>query len=112
MAGLGIALVVMILFILFGFVDGMRRTVASTAETGNFILLSIGSEDEPNSVIMEPAFELLRNRPCLPSHKNQPSPSLPQSRLKKRRLKLVRERITNSYSENVPRPAPVRASPH
>jgi putative ABC transport system permease protein len=63
MAGLGIALVVMILFILFGFVDGMRRTVQSTAENGNYILLSTGAEAEPNSVIMQPAFELLHAMP-------------------------------------------------
>ncbi len=63
MAGLGIALVVMILFILFGFVDGMRRTVASTAESGNYILLSSGAEAEPNSVIMQPQLELLHAMP-------------------------------------------------
>jgi hypothetical protein len=63
MAGLGIALVVMILFILFGFVDGMRTTVQSTAETGNYILLSTGAEAEPTSVIMQPAYELLHAMP-------------------------------------------------
>jgi len=63
MAGLGIALVVMILFILFGFVDGMRRTVASSAESGNYILLSTGAEAEPNSVVNQPAYELLHAMP-------------------------------------------------
>ena len=70
MAGLGIALVVMILFILFGFVDGMRRTVASTAETGNYILLSTGAEAEPNSVITKPEYELLHAMPQFASDPN------------------------------------------
>lgn len=63
MAGLGIALIVMILFILFGFVDGMRRTVQGAAESGNYILLSTGAEAEPNSLIMQPAFDVLRVMP-------------------------------------------------
>ena len=63
MAGLGIALIVMILFILFGFVDGMRRTVQGAAETGNYILLSNGAEAEPNSAITQPVFDLLRVKP-------------------------------------------------
>ena len=63
MAGLGIALIVMILFILFGFVDGMRGTVQGAAETGNYVLLSTGAEAEPNSVVMQPAFDLLRVMP-------------------------------------------------
>ncbi len=63
MAGLGIALVVMILFILFGFVDGMRRTVQTAAQPGNYILLSTGAEAEPNSVIAKPMYELLHAMP-------------------------------------------------
>lgn len=63
MAGLGIALIVMILFILFGFVDGMRRTVKGSAENGNYILLSTGAEAEPNSAITQSAFDLLKVMP-------------------------------------------------
>jgi ABC-type lipoprotein release transport system permease subunit len=70
MAGLGIALVVMILFILFGFVDGMRRTVQSEAESGNYVLLSNGAEAEPNSVIMQPMLELLHAMPQFASEPN------------------------------------------
>jgi putative ABC transport system permease protein len=63
MAGLGIALVVMILFILFGFVDGMQRTMQGAAESGIYVLLSNGAEAEPNSVIMQPMYELLHAMP-------------------------------------------------
>ena len=63
MAGLGIALIVMILFILFGFVDGMRRTVQGAAETGNYVILSAGAEAEPNGLITQPMYELLRAMP-------------------------------------------------
>lgn len=63
MAGLGIALIVMILFILFGFVDGMRRTVQGSAESGNYVLLATGAEAEPNSFVSYPAFDLLKVMP-------------------------------------------------
>ena len=56
MAGLGIALVVMILFILFGFVDGMRRTVQSMAETSPTLWREFAS---PNAATQSnrPSFE-------------------------------------------------------
>jgi putative ABC transport system permease protein len=60
MAAMGIAMIVMILFILFGFVDGMRRTTQREAEDGNYIVLSKGAEAEPYSVIMQPQLEQLR----------------------------------------------------
>ena len=63
MAGMGIALIVMILFILFGFVDGMRRTVQGAAETGNYVLLALGAENEPSGFISYPAFDVLKSRP-------------------------------------------------
>lgn len=63
MAGMGIALIVMILFILFGFVDGMRRTVQGSAESGNYVLLALGAENEPNSFISYSALDVLKSRP-------------------------------------------------
>jgi putative ABC transport system permease protein len=63
MAGMGIALIVMILFLLFGFVDGMRRTVKGAAETGNYVLLSTGAEAEPNGFVTYEAFDLLKVMP-------------------------------------------------
>ena len=63
MAGMGIALIVMILFILFGFVDGMRKTVQGAAESGNYVLLALGAENEPSSFISYPAFDVLKSRP-------------------------------------------------
>ena len=63
MAGMGIALIVMILFILFGFVDGMRRTVQGAAESGNYVILALGVEDEPSSFIAYQALDVLKSRP-------------------------------------------------
>jgi putative ABC transport system permease protein len=63
MAALGVALVVMILFILFGFVDGLRRTIGGSANAGNWVILSRGAAYEPQSVITQPQLDLLRNKP-------------------------------------------------
>ena len=63
MAATGVALVVMILFILFGFVDGLKRTIGSTAGVGNWVILSRGAAYEPQSVITQPQYELLRSMP-------------------------------------------------
>ena len=63
MAAMSIALVVMILFIMFGFVDGLRRTVSEAATAGNWIILSKGATAEPQSVITQPQYDLLRAMP-------------------------------------------------
>lgn len=63
MAALGVALVVMILFILFGFVDGLKSAVAGQANSGNWIVLSLGAEFEPTSVITQPELDLLKVMP-------------------------------------------------
>ncbi len=63
MAALGVALVVMILFILFGFVDGLRRTIGGAANAGNWVILSRGAAYEPQSVITQPQYDLLRVMP-------------------------------------------------
>ena len=63
MAAMSIALVVMILFIVFGFVAGMKRTVSVAANSGNWIILSKGATAEPESVITQPQYDLLRAMP-------------------------------------------------
>jgi hypothetical protein len=63
MAAMGVALVVMILFILFGFVDSLRRTVARSANAGNWVILSRGAAYEPQSIVTQPQLDLLRAMP-------------------------------------------------
>jgi len=63
MAALGVALVVMILFILFGFVDGLKRTIVGSANAGNWIILAKGAAYEPVSVITQPQLDLLKPMP-------------------------------------------------
>jgi putative ABC transport system permease protein len=63
MAAMSVALVVMILFIVFGFVDGIKRTVSVAANSGNWIILSKGATAEPESVITQPQYDLLRAMP-------------------------------------------------
>jgi aspartyl-tRNA(Asn)/glutamyl-tRNA(Gln) amidotransferase subunit A len=62
MAALGVALVVMILFILFGFVDGLTTAVVGQANSGNW-MLSRGAAFEPTSVITPPELDLLKVMP-------------------------------------------------
>jgi ABC-type lipoprotein release transport system permease subunit len=63
MAAMGVALVVMILFILFGFVDGLKRTIGSAADSGNWVILSRGAAYEPQSAITQQQYDLLRVMP-------------------------------------------------
>jgi|HubBroStandDraft_1064217.scaffolds.fasta_scaffold14292_1 putative ABC transport system permease protein len=63
MAAISVALVVMILFIVLGFVDGMKRTVSVAATSGNWIILSKGATAEPESVITQPQYDVLRAMP-------------------------------------------------
>jgi putative ABC transport system permease protein len=63
MAAMSVALVVMILFIVFGFVDGMKRTVSGMATAGNWIILSKGATAEPQSIITQPQYDRLRAMP-------------------------------------------------
>ncbi len=58
-----IALVVMILFILSGFIAGLRATVLGNAVEGDWIILSRGATSEPNSFITRKQYEILRSRP-------------------------------------------------
>jgi putative ABC transport system permease protein len=63
MTVIGIALVVLILFILGGFIDGLRITVRNTASPGNWVILSKGAAYEPQSTISQQQYETLRAMP-------------------------------------------------
>jgi putative ABC transport system permease protein len=58
-----VALVVMLLFILSGFVAGLRATVMQNALPDNWIVLSRGTTDEGGSFITHEQFEIVKSRP-------------------------------------------------
>jgi ABC-type lipoprotein release transport system permease subunit len=58
-----VALVVMLLFILSGFVAGLRATVMGNALTGNWIVLSRGTTNEGGSFISREQYEIIKSRP-------------------------------------------------
>ncbi len=63
MTALGVALVVMILFILLGFTSGLRRTVLQQSGTGGaWIVLSRGVSNEPGSYITREQYDILKSR--------------------------------------------------
>lgn len=57
-----VALVVMILFILSGFVAGLRATVIRTAVRDNWIVISRGTTSEGGSYITRDQYEILKSR--------------------------------------------------
>jgi len=58
-----VALVVMLLFILSGFVAGLRATVMQNALPDNWIVLSRGTTDEGASFITHEQYEIVKSRP-------------------------------------------------
>jgi putative ABC transport system permease protein len=62
MTALVVALVVMILFILSGFVAGLRATVLRSAGTLNWIVVSRGATDEASSFISREQYEIIKSR--------------------------------------------------
>src|SRR5208337_5259803 len=58
-----VALVVMLLFILSGFVAGLRATVMQNALPDNWIVLSRGTTDEGGSFISREQYEIIKSRP-------------------------------------------------
>ncbi len=58
-----VALVVMILFILSGFVAGLRSTVLRSAVSDNWIVLSRGTTNEGGSYISRDQYEIIKSRP-------------------------------------------------
>lgn len=67
MTAMGVALVVMILFILLGFVAGLRATVLRAAVRANCIVLSRSVTSEPSSYISREQYEIIRTRPEIES---------------------------------------------
>lgn len=63
MTALGVALVVMILFILLGFTSGLRRTLLQSGTGGAWIVLSRGVSSEPGSYITREQYDILKSRP-------------------------------------------------
>jgi len=58
-----VALVVMLLFILSGFIAGLRATVMGNALADNWIVLSRGTTDEGGSFISRDQYEIIKSRP-------------------------------------------------
>ena len=63
MTAMGVALVVMILFLLLGFVAGLRLTMLRAGAGGNWIALSRGVTSEPGSYVTLEQYEVIRARP-------------------------------------------------
>jgi ABC-type lipoprotein release transport system permease subunit len=62
MTAVVVALVVMILFILSGFVAGLRATVLHSAVSDNWIVLSRGTTNEGGSYVTRDQYEILKSR--------------------------------------------------
>jgi ABC-type antimicrobial peptide transport system permease subunit len=65
-----VALVVMILFILSGFVAGLRSTVMSSAVSDNWIILSRGVTNEGGSYISRDQYEIIKSRTQIATSSN------------------------------------------
>jgi putative ABC transport system permease protein len=65
MTAMGVALVVMILFLLLGFVSGLRMTMLRAGKGANWIALSRGVTSEPGSYVTLEQYEIIRARPEL-----------------------------------------------
>jgi putative ABC transport system permease protein len=63
MTALGIALVVMLLFILLGFVAGLRGTMRDAAVNGNWIVLARSVTSEASSFVTREQYEIIRTSP-------------------------------------------------
>ncbi len=63
MTAMGVALVVMILFILLGFVGGLQRSLLIAGGAGNWMVRGTGAPAEPASYVGHEALGLMRVRP-------------------------------------------------
>ena len=63
MTAMGVALVVMILFILLGFVAGLRGAVLGSSRRSNWIVLSRSVTSEPSSFVTREQYEIIKSRP-------------------------------------------------
>ncbi len=62
MTAFGVALVVMILFILLGFIAGLRATMVGAGARGNWIVLSRSVTSEASSYVSREQYEIIRSR--------------------------------------------------
>jgi putative ABC transport system permease protein len=67
MTALVVALVVMVLFILSGFIAGIRGTVMQSAVTGTWIVTSRAADSEPSSYVSREQYLIIRSRPQIVS---------------------------------------------
>ncbi|MGH7924380.1 MAG: ABC transporter permease [Candidatus Binatus sp.] len=65
MTAMGVALVIMILFLLLGFVAGMRLTMRRAGQGGNSIVVSRGISSEPGSYVTLDQYRIIKARPEL-----------------------------------------------
>jgi len=63
MTAMGVALVVMILFILLGFIAGLRSAVLGSSRRSNWIVLSRSVTSEPASFVTREQYEIIKSRP-------------------------------------------------
>src|SRR5579863_6621444 len=63
MTAAGVALVTMIIFILLGFVDGLRATILDSSGDDTFVVLSRGANSAPSSYVGVEQYQLIRARP-------------------------------------------------
>ncbi len=63
MTALVVALVVMVLFILSGFIAGIRGTLMQSAVSGNWIVTSRAANSEPASYVSREQYEIIKSRP-------------------------------------------------
>jgi putative ABC transport system permease protein len=68
MTAMSVALVVMVLTILLGFIHGMRRTMTVAAAAGNFMVLERGVNVESGGISHE-TFQILKTRPEIATDK-------------------------------------------
>src|SRR5260370_41744148 len=63
MTAMGVALVVMILFILLGFIAGLRSAVLGSSRRSNWIVLSRSVTSEAASFVTREQYEIIKARP-------------------------------------------------
>src|SRR5262249_25031648 len=63
MTAVVVALVVMVLFILSGFIAGIRGTVMQSAVSGNWIVTSRAANSEPASYVTPEQYQVIKGRP-------------------------------------------------
>ena len=70
MTAIGVAMVVLILFILLGLVAGLRTTVLNAGLGNNWIVLSRSTTAEPQSFVTREQYDVIKTRPEIAAAKN------------------------------------------